>query len=98
MMLINKSHRYAMDCFTRVCQEQIGIKSLDDDRLILKATTDFETYIKTFKRLDHSVKWHQHFIDMIVKVKIDTLSKRINKKYGTHKKYINKLERETNYE
>lgn len=91
METINKSHRYAIDCFAKVCQEQIGIKPLDDDRLILKAAIDFGTYIKTFKRLDHSVNWHQHFIASMVRTKINTLSNRINTEYGTHERYLNKM-------
>lgn len=91
MTQVNKSYHYAMNCFTKACQEQIGIKPLDDDRLVLKAAVDFEAYIKTFKRLDHSVNWHQHFISTMITLRVDTLSKCINKEYGTHKKYIDRV-------
>jgi len=82
-----------MDEFAQACQDRIGIKPLDDDRLILKAAVDFGAYIKTFKRLDHTVKWHRHFIDTMVKVKVDALSKRISQDYGTHKEYIDRVQR-----
>lgn len=82
-----------MDEFAQACQDRIGIKPLDDDRLVLKASCDFTSYIKTFKRLDHTTEWHRHFIDTMVKTKVDALSKRINKEYGTHKEYIDRVQR-----
>lgn len=80
-----------MDEFAKLCQDRIGIKPLDDDRLVLKASCDFTSYIKTFQRLDHTVQWHRHFIDTMVKTKVDALSKRINKEYGTHKEYLDRM-------
>lgn len=91
MNQINKSYYFAMKCFEKECQKQIGIKPIDDDKLILKSAIDFGTYIKSFKRLDHSVVWQRTFINSMVKSKVDTLSNRIKEKYGTHKKYISRL-------
>ena len=87
----NESYHYAMKCFTKACLKRIGIDPLDDDRLILKAAVDFGVYIKTFKSLDHSVEWQQRFIDTMVKAKIDALSKRINKEYESHQRYIDMM-------
>ena len=92
---INKSYRIAMDEFAKACQDSIGIKPIDDDKLILKAACDFGAYIKTFKRLDHTVQWHRQFMDTMVKVKVDALSKRINQEYGTHKEYLNRLHKKS---
>ncbi len=88
MTQINKSHRYAMNLFVKACQKQIGIKPIEDNRFILNAYVDFSAYIKTYKKLDLSVKWHKHFIHTMVDVKLKTLSKRINQVYGSHKAYL----------
>ena len=88
MTQINKSHRYAMNLFVKACEKQIGIKPIEDNRFILNSYVDFSAYIKTYKKLDHSVKWHKHFIHTMVDTKIRTLSKRINQTYGSHQNYI----------
>ena len=93
MTEINTHHRIAIDKFSDACKEQLGIRPLEDDKLILEAACSFGTYIKTFKALDSTVAWHRKFIDTMVKVKVSTLSKRINKNYGTHKKYIDRMQR-----
>lgn len=93
MQEINKSHQFAIHEFARMCKDVIGIKPLEDDKLVLNAACDFNAYIKTFKRLDHSVYWHRHFIDTLVKTKVDTLSKRITQEYGSHKRYIDRVQR-----
>ena len=88
MTNINKSHQYAIDLFSEECLKQIGIKPLDDDKLVLSSSLNFGAYIKTFKRLDHTVNWHKDFIDKMVEAKINALSRRINITYGSHQKYI----------
>ena len=77
-----------MNLFVKACQKQIGIKPIEDNRFILNAYVDFSAYIKTYKKLDLSVKWHKHFIHTMVDVKLKTLSKRINQVYGSHKAYL----------
>lgn len=79
-----------MKCFSNACKERIGIKPLEDNKLILKSYSDFAAYIKTFKRLDNSIAWHRTFIDSVVKTKIDMLSKKILKRYGSYKSYADK--------
>lgn len=90
-MLVNKSYHFAIERFNEACLKQFGIKPIDDDKLILKSFIDFGTCIKSYKRLDHTVKWHKMLIDSMVKVKLDTLNRRIEKEYGTHKKYFSRL-------
>ena len=89
MESINKSHQFAVDLFAEECKKRIGIKPLEDDKLILKSAIDFRTYIETYKRLDHTVDWHLNMIRQQVKSKVDTLLLRINKEYGTVQEYIN---------
>ena len=91
--IINKSHHEAIDKFAEACQDCIGIKPSEDDRLIFKSAIDFGTYIKTFKRLDLTTEWHRRFVNTMVKAKVDALSKRINQEYGTHKEYISRMKR-----
>lgn len=88
---INKSHQLAKDMFAQSCLDLIGIRPIEDDKLVLSAAVDFSAYIKTFKRLDQSVGWHKHFIETMVKIKVDALSKRITKEYGTHKEYLDRV-------
>lgn len=77
--------------FAQSCLDLIGIRPIEDDKLVLSAAVDFSAYIKTFKRLDQSVGWHKHFIETMVKIKVDALSKRITKEYGTHKEYLDRV-------
>jgi len=86
--IINSSHQVVIDKFSDACLKLFGIRPMQDDKLILDAFICFKTYIKTFKKLDHNAKWHQQFIDTVVRVKIDALSKRIIRKYGTHQRYL----------
>ena len=81
-----------MDKFADACKDKFGIKPIQDDKLILDGAVQFGAYIKTFKRLDQTTEWHRNFIDTMVKVKVDALSKRIEQKYGTHKEYLDRMQ------
>jgi len=96
MTKINKSHQYAIDCFNKACLEQIGIKPIDDSRIILNSSANFIAYIKTYTRLDHTVDWHRKFIDTMIETKIKTLSKQINHMYGSHRNYIDSVKKKAN--
>lgn len=88
---VNKSHQFAREMFSDECKRRVGITPIEDDKLVLKAACDFGAYIKTFKRLDHTVDWHRHFIDTLVDTKIVALEKRINQEYGSNKRYLDRL-------
>lgn len=79
--------------FADACVVVFGIRPIDDDKLILDAAVQFGAYIKTFKRLDLATKWHLNFVETMVKVKVDALSKRIIQKYGTHQEYLDRMRR-----
>jgi len=91
MIINNKSHQVAIEKFANACKDKFGIEPIEDDKLILDGSIQFSAYIKTFKRLDQAVRWHRNFIDTMVRIKVDALSKRIEQKYGTHKEYINRM-------
>jgi hypothetical protein len=90
---INLSHQYqwVMDQFADACKESIGIKPLEDNRLVLNAAVNFGAYIQQYKRLDQSTSWHQSMISSMIKAKVDTLSRRIQKEYGTHEEYLSRV-------
>ena len=89
----NKYHQVATELFANECKKRFGIKPIDDDYMILDAAVQFNSYIKTFKRLDLNTAWHRKFIDTMVKIKVDTLDKRIIQKYGIHKEYLDRMQR-----
>jgi hypothetical protein len=90
---INKHHLGATELFNNACKEKFGIHPLEDDHMILMASVQFGSYIKTFERIDLTTSWHRIFVDTMVKNKIDTLEQRINKKYGSLKRYTDRMRR-----
>lgn len=90
---INKKYQWATDMFADECQQRIGIRPLQDDKLVLDAAVNFGAYIKSYKRLDQSTAWHVGMVQSMVRNKVETLSKRIIKEYGTHKEYLDRMQR-----
>lgn len=90
---LSQQYQWIMDQFAEACKKRIGIKPLEDDRLVLKAAVNFGAYIQTFKRLDQSVRWHQGMVASMIQAKVDTLSRRIQKDYESHEKYLSSVQR-----
>ena len=90
---INKSYHDSMSSFNLECKKRFGLRPIEDDHLIVDAAVQFSSYLKTFTRLDLTIAWHKQFVDTMIKVKVDTLDKRIIQKYGTHKEYLDRMQR-----
>jgi hypothetical protein len=63
---------------------------------VLNAAVNFGAYIQQFKRLDQTVHWHQGMISSMIQAKVDTLSKRIQKEYESHEKYLSGVRQRSN--